>query len=236
MHVAVGDDLGALADHADDHQVGVARIDALAERSGLVMTSADEECGAKAVGAGAEVALAASRSGMGLGEGAALPGFGDVAGRGRGRHGGGLDRGHRRGDVIGRGHVHRLGGTRGRRGQFHGVRPLAGRFQVGAFGHHADGRQVVPRSAAISAGQSMVSSTRLASTTTGSFSKKLPASAMRLASAALRRSGSALCRTTRIAYRVALLKSRARIQCSSWCGTAAGHGKRARSAGARMSA
>ena len=37
------------------------------------MTSADEECGAKAVGAGAEVALAASRSGMGLGEGAALP-------------------------------------------------------------------------------------------------------------------------------------------------------------------
>ena len=56
----------------------------------------------------------------------------------------------------------------------------------------------------------MASSTRLASTTTGSFSKKLPASAMRLASAALRRSGSALCRTTRIAYRMALLKSRAR--------------------------
>ena len=72
------------------------------------------------------------------------------------------------------------------------------------------GGRLCPRSAAISAGQSMVSSTRLASTTTGSFSKKLPASAMRLASAALRRSGSALCRTTRIAYRVALLKSRAR--------------------------
>ena len=85
MHVAVGDDLGALADHADDHQVGVARIDALAGRSGLVMTSADEECGAKAVGAGAEVALAAPRSGMGLGEGAALPaGAGSAASLGAG--------------------------------------------------------------------------------------------------------------------------------------------------------
>ncbi len=72
------------------------------------------------------------------------------------------------------------------------------------------GGRLCPRKAPTSAAQSMASSTRLASITTGSFSKKLPASAMRLASAAFRRSGSALCRTTRIAYRVALLKSRAR--------------------------
>ena len=67
----------------------------------------------------------------------------------------------------------------------------------------------------------------------GSFSK-LPASAMRLASAALRRSGSALCRTTRIAYRVALLKSRARdsVFILVWDGGRAR--ERARSAGAHV--
>ena len=90
-----------------------------------VMTSADEECGAKAVGAGgAEVALAASRSGMGLGEGAACRRARARRCRWarRGRHGGGLDRGTG-GDIIGRGHVHRLGGTRAGVDSSTGVRP-----------------------------------------------------------------------------------------------------------------
>ncbi|CFU03352.1 Uncharacterised protein [Bordetella pertussis] len=49
------------------------------------------------------------------------------------------------------------------------------------------------------AGQSTGASTRVASMTTGSFSKKLPASAMRLSSAARRRVVSASCSTTRMA-------------------------------------
>ena len=172
------------------------------------------------------MALAASRSGMGLGE--ARPCRRARARRRRWARARSSRRRpgsrHRRGDVIGRGHVHRLGGTRGR-GQFHGVRPALRPIPGWRLRPPRRWAAGCVRAAAISAGQSMASSTRLASTTTGSFSKKLPASAMRLASAALRRSGSALCRTTRIAYRMALLKSRARIQCSSWCGTAAGHGK-----------
>ena len=178
------------------------------------MTSADEECGAKAVGAGAEVALAASRSGMGLGEGAALPedagsamslGAGAVVTAAAWIEGTGVET-----SLAGAMSTAWAGRGAGVDSST-GVRPaLRAASRLAPSATTPMGGRLCPRSAAISAGQSMVSSTRLASTTTGSFSKKLPASAMRLASAALRRSGSALCRTTRIAYRVALLKSRAR--------------------------
>ena len=178
------------------------------------MTSADEECGAKAVGAGAEVALAASRSGMGLGEGAALPedagsamslGAGAVVTAAAWIEGTGVET-----SLAGAMSTAWAGRGAGVDSST-GVRPaLRAASRLAPSATTPMGGRLCPRSSAISAGQSMVSSTRLASTTTGSFSKKLPASAMRLASAALRRSGSALCRTTRIAYRVALLKSRAR--------------------------
>src|SRR5690606_10559023 len=50
---------------------------------------------------------------------------------------------HRRGDVAGRGGFY--GGRGAWRGQFHGGQAgLLGGLQVGALGHHAYGRQVVP--------------------------------------------------------------------------------------------
>src|SRR5690606_17479757 len=133
VHVAVGDHLGALADQADDHQVGMARIDPLARAQRL---------GDDQGGGGRRRRF--RRGGLGLGGGLA-GGFGRLLRRGgAGFQGGGGRGGHRRGHVVGRRRIDHRGRPGRRGGQLH--RRQAGRLgglQIGAGGHHADGRQVV---------------------------------------------------------------------------------------------
>ncbi|MCY1214078.1 hypothetical protein D9M72_258820 [compost metagenome] len=178
------------------------------------MTSAEDECGAAGVGLGAEVAPLASRAGRG--SASALPAAGSVS---PAVSVGAAAVSTAAAGTDGTGVATSLGGAVSTTGAGRaagvdsstGVRPAArAASRLAPSATTPMGGRLWPRSAATRAVQSIFSSTRLASMTTGSFSKKLPASAMRLASAASRCSGSALCRTTRIAYRVALLKSRAR--------------------------
>ncbi|MNT08291.1 hypothetical protein D3C72_1430300 [compost metagenome] len=185
------------------------------------MTSAEDECGAAGVGLGADVVLLAARAGIGsavavVASTAAVAtvaastadvsvGAGAISTDAAGTDGTGVATSF--GGAVSTTGAGRAAGV----DSSTGVRPASrAACRLAPSATTPMGGRLWPRSAATRAVQSIFSSTRLASMTTGSFSKKLPASAMRLASAAFRRSGSALCRTTRMAYRVALLKSRAR--------------------------